>query len=434
MVIFTCQLNFEVEVCAKIFFLSLVKIMAAEELYKPKVYYVQFDGARGFLAFSILILHLHFVYIKVPSTLANFTLHSFFVASAFLITSILLRDKEKTNSFSYFFKQFYIKRILRIFPVYFGYILGVLFFAVLFKKIFHHDFAGVLTEVKHYWFLMFSFTYNFRDFFSIFSYNDAQISSNMFPHLWSISLEEQFYIIIPFLIFYLSRETLKKVCFTIILVFPIFRIIGYFYLQEHTMNLENGYYLMGFAMIRNSLFQFDAFFYGILMALYPRIELKKIRFVFYGSIIAMIIHDIVSLYIIQQKFGIPFYEMISRYDIFARSGSAMYIDVILNIGCFAFWYLIFYVNDEFPLLHNKRLVEYGKVSYGSYVYQYIFIYLTYLLLYESLKPILPLFATELICTILYLFALLQFSKLSYYKYELYFINLKDKLIAKIKKA
>ena len=65
-----------------------------------KAYFMQFDGARGFLAFSIFVLHLHFTYIKMPSTIANFTLHSFFVASAYLITKILLKDKQKFPQFN----------------------------------------------------------------------------------------------------------------------------------------------------------------------------------------------------------------------------------------------------------------------------------------------------------------------------------------------
>ena len=403
--------------------------MATGDSPKITTYYKQFDGARGLLAFSIFLLHLHFTYIKVPSTLANFTLHSFFVASAFLITSILLKDKEKTNSFSYFYKQFYIKRILRIFPVYFGYIFSLIVFALLFKKIFHHDFLGVLTEMKHCGLLMFSFTYNFRDLFSIFVSDDTHIASNMFPHLWSISLEEQFYFVIPFLIFFLSKETLKKVCFAVILIFPIIRIAGYFFLHAQTDN----YLLIGFAMIRNSIFQFDSFFYGILIALYPKIELKKIRYLFYGTVAVLIIQEIINLYAIQRTFDIPYYEMIARYDIYARCGAAMYIDILLNTGCFAFLYLVFYTKNEFPLLLERHLVEYGKFSFGSYVYQYIFIYLTYLLLYENLKPILPLFFTELICTLFCLVAIIQFSKFSYYKYELYFINLKDKFIKRLNK-
>ncbi len=404
--------------------------MATKESTKTISYFKQFDGARGLLAFSIFILHLHFVYIKAPSTLANFTLHSFFVASAFLITKILLKDKQKTNSFSYFFKQFYIKRILRIFPVYFGYIFVLLAFSIVFKLLLHHDFLGVISEIKRYGLLLFTFTYNFRDLFTIFISDDSHIASNLFPHLWSISMEEQFYFIIPFLVFYLSENALKKLCFTIILIFPIIRILGYFFLKSHTDN----YLMIGFAMIRNSLFQFDAFFYGILIALYPKIELKKIRYLFYGTVVLLIIQEVINLYAIQHTFGIPFYEMISRYDIYSRCGAAMYIDILLNVGCFSFLYLVFNTTDEFPLLQNNHLVEFGKFSYGSYVYQYLFIYLTYLLVYENLKNTLPLFFTELICTIVCLTAIIQFSKFSYYKFELYFINQKDRFISKIKKT
>ncbi len=403
--------------------------MTTKEPVKSINYFKQFDGARGLLAFSIFILHLHFTYFKVPSTLANFTLHSFFVASAFLITKILLKDKQKTTSFGFFFKQFYIKRILRIFPVYFGYIFGFMLFAVVFKLFFHHDFYGVLTEIKRYGILLFTFTYNFRDLISIFVVDDTQNTSNMFPHLWSISMEEQFYIVIPFLVFFLSEKSLKRLSFTMILIFPIIRILGYFYLHTQTDN----YFLIGFAMIRNSFFQFDAFFYGILIALYPKLELKKIRYLFYITLLALIVQEIINLYFIQQRFDIPFYEMISRYDIYARCGAAMYIDILLNVGCFAFLYLVFNTTNEFPLLLNKHLVEYGKFSFGSYVYQYIFIFLTYFLVYEFLKTRIPLFLNELICLIVCLTSIIQFSKLSYYKYELYFINMKDKLIAKLKK-
>lgn len=403
--------------------------MTTKEPVKSVNYFKQFDGARGLLAFSIFILHLHFTYIKVPSTLANFTLHSFFVASAFLITKILLKDKQKTNSFSYFFKQFYIKRILRIFPVYFGYIFGFIFFALVFKFFTHHDFYGVLTEVKRYGLLLITFTYNFRGLVSIFVVDDTMNTSNMFPHLWSISMEEQFYIVIPFLVFFLSEKSLKRLCYFMIFIFPLIRIAGYFYLRTQTDN----YFLLGFTMIRNSFFQFDAFFYGILIALYPKLELKKIRYLFYGTILAIIVQEIINLYFIQQQFGLPFHEMISRYDIYARCGAALYIDILLNVSCFAFLYLVFHTTDEFPLLLNKNLVEYGKFSFGSYVYQYIFIFLTYFIFYEFLKVRIPLFFTELICTVICLTLIIQFSKFSYYKFELYFINMKDKLIAKLKK-
>lgn len=364
----------------------------------------------------------------MPSTVANFTLHSFFVASAYLITKILLKDKQKFPQFIPFFKQFYIKRILRIFPVYFGYIFLFSFFAFFYKLTTHKDYIGIISELKRYGLLLLSFTYNFKDLIQIFKNNGSLNASPVFPHLWSISMEEQFYLTIPFLVFFLSEKSLKRLSFAVIVVFVFIRVFGYLYLRTKTDN----FLLLGFVMIRNSFFQFDAFFYGILIALYPKIELKKIRWLFYITIVALIIQEGFNLYFIQQQFDIPYYEMISRYDIYSRCGAAMYIDILLNIGCFSFLYLVFNTTNEFPLLLNNRLVEYGKFSYGSYVYQYIFILPTYFFLFQFLKVHMHLFFAELISTIICLTAIIQFSRLSYYKFELYFINKKDRFVSRIK--
>ncbi|HQO31482.1 MAG TPA: acyltransferase [Chitinophagales bacterium] len=390
-------------------------------------YFEQFDGARGLLAFSIFILHLHFTYIKVPSTLANFTLHSFFVASAYLITTILLRDKQKYVAFGSFFKQFYIKRILRIFPVYFGYIFVVLVLAILHKMILRHDLVGVLTEFKQYGYMLMTFTYNFKDLYCITQGDNSIASSNLFPHLWSISMEEQFYIIIPFLIYFLSVKSLRILSICCILLFPIIRIVGYEWLKS----ISDNNLLIGFTMIRSSVFQFDAFFYGILMAVLPPLNLKQIRRLFYLSVGLLIFQDIVNVLIIQSEYNIPAFEMISRYDIYAMNGAARYIDVLLNISCFAFLYLVFNTQNEFPLLLNNRLVEYGKFSFGSYVYQYIFILPSYYLLFKTLEIYLPVFVAELISAIICLVCIIQFSKWSYYRFELKFIKMKDYFLKKI---
>ena len=201
--------------------------MKEQKLTYSVSYYKQFDGVRGFLAFSILILHLHFKYIKVPTTLANFTLHVFFVSSAFLITKILLKDKKKAYSFKLFFTQFYIKRILRIFPVYFGYIFLLLLLAVYTKLVWYHDFAFVITEIKEHGLLLFTFSYNFKDLIAILFKDGQLFTSSLFGHLWSISMEEQFYLLIPFLIYFLSEKNLRKLAFAVIFIFPVFIFISF---------------------------------------------------------------------------------------------------------------------------------------------------------------------------------------------------------------
>ena len=407
--------------------IDFLQFMKEQKLTYSVSYFKQFDGARGLLAFSIFILHLHFTFIKVPSTLANFTLHSFFVASAFLITKILLKDKQKSPTFKSFFVQFYVKRILRIFPVYFGYIFLLILIAVFTKLTWFHDFAFVITEIKRNGWMLFTFTYNFKDLkYILLNHGEPSVSS-LFGHLWSISLEEQFYIVIPFLIYFLSEKSLKRLAFVMIFTFPVIRILGYFYLQQKTDN----YLLLGFAMIRNTFFQFDAFFYGILIALLPKIDLKIIRRFFYTTIAMIVVQEVLNLSIIQHQFGIPFYKIISQYDIYARCGASMYIDILLNASCFCFLYLVFNTEAEFPLLLNNRLVEYGKFSFGSYVYQYLFIMPCYYLIYQNLIKIMPIIFAELITAFVCLSTLMWFSRISYYSFEMYFLKKKEVLTKKL---
>lgn len=349
------------------------------------------------------------------------------MSSAFLITKILLKDKKKAFTFKQFFTQFYAKRILRIFPVYFGYIFLLLILAVITKLIWYHDLAYIITEVKAHWFLLFTFTYNFKDLIAVLFREAQMTTSSLFGHLWSISMEEQFYLLIPFLIYFLSEKTLKKLAFLIIFIFPVFRIVGYLYLLPKTDN----YLLLGFTMIRGTFFQFDSFFYGILIALMPKIDLRIIRRFFYISICVLVVQDIINLGFIQHQFNIPFYEMMSRYDIYARCGASMYIDIMVNVCCFCFVYLIFNTEDEFPLFLNERLVEYGKYSFGSYVYQYIFILPCYYLVFQNLLKIMPLFFAELITAVICLSSLMWFSRISYYSYEMYFLKKKDLLTKKL---
>lgn len=386
-------------------------------------YSKQFDGVRGLLMLTIFILHLHFEYIKVPTTLANFTLHCFFLSSGYLITSILLLSKSKASSFKQFFLVYYIKRILRIFPVYFGYLLVFLIISIGVKLVFKHDFMGVITEYKEFGIYLISFLYNFKDLICIFFKNNELGSSSMFGHLWSISMEEQFYIIIPFLVYFLSLKSLKRLSIIMIVAFAIIRVIGFAVLKTKTDNNL----LIGFCMIRCTLFQFDSFFYGILAALIVDKNIIFIRRMFYLSIIALIISECANLYKIQMLYGIPFYEMMSRYDIYALSGSAQYIDILLNVSCFFFILLLFETQNEFPLLLNKKLVEYGKYAYGAYVYQYIFILITYFFLFDNLKHRIPLIFTEIICTLFCTAGILLFSKLSFHKFEMPIINLRSKL-------
>jgi peptidoglycan/LPS O-acetylase OafA/YrhL len=143
----------------------------------------------------------------------------FFVLSGFLITDILLRMKEKLPRREFFIK-FYGRRFLRIFPLYYFYLalLTALIFwlpALNLKGVRPELNEGFLNQI---WVSLF-YLY---DFFHASAFFER---SRFFTHLWSLSVEEQFYFVWPLLIFLTPREKFKQLCLTSIGLGFVFRLV-----------------------------------------------------------------------------------------------------------------------------------------------------------------------------------------------------------------
>jgi peptidoglycan/LPS O-acetylase OafA/YrhL len=125
----------------------------------------------------------------------------FFVLSGFLITDLLLRDKSAPR----FFANFYARRCLRIWPLYYAVVLATI--ALAGASFSTRELAGLLT-----------FTSNFVMVGSgRWIYQHGPINLN---HFWSLAIEEQFYLVWPFAVYFLPVDRLKKaVGFLIILSF-----------------------------------------------------------------------------------------------------------------------------------------------------------------------------------------------------------------------
>jgi peptidoglycan/LPS O-acetylase OafA/YrhL len=168
----------------------------------------QLDGVRGVAILLVLIWH----YVRgqlVPGysivayrasnafSLAWSGVDLFFVLSGFLIAGILLDHRNTSN----FFRIFYIRRVCRIFPLYF--LLVALFFVVSiatplaaspsFEWLFHQPFP--------FWSYA-TFTQNF------FMGARGDFGPNWLGITWSLAVEEQFYLIVPLLIYFLPRRAL----------------------------------------------------------------------------------------------------------------------------------------------------------------------------------------------------------------------------------
>jgi peptidoglycan/LPS O-acetylase OafA/YrhL len=137
--------------------------------------------------------------------LGNFGVRCFFVISGFLITTLLLKEREKTGSIS--MKGFYIRRALRIFPPSLAYIgIIAICYGLGWLILYPGDLAHALTYTMNYhvhraWWL---------------------------DHLWSLSVEEQFYILWPGLIWLAGPRRGLKAAWGVVFVVPVIRAIMWF--------------------------------------------------------------------------------------------------------------------------------------------------------------------------------------------------------------
>ncbi|MBL0159485.1 MAG: acyltransferase [Bryobacterales bacterium] len=164
------------------------------------------DGLRAISIVLVLLGHLvgtqNFPnWIHPPASLASLGVRVFFVISGFLITSLLLKEWEKTGSIS--LRQFYLRRAFRIFPAFYLYIgvvavlVGAGWFAVL-----DGDFLHALTYTMNY----------------------HHPHGWPLAHLWSLAVEEQFYLIWPALFLLAGPGRAMKVAAGVILVSPFLRL------------------------------------------------------------------------------------------------------------------------------------------------------------------------------------------------------------------
>src|SRR5687767_573593 len=146
-------------------------------------YYTGLDGLRGLAILLILGYH-NFSFVPVFKH-AWLGVDLFFALSGFLITDILLKSRKSEN----YLRNFYARRVLRIFPLY--YLSLFIFFALLPDSMLLPESSGYYDANKH-WFWVY-----LQNWLFIFKTPDPTTFLN---HYWSLAVEEQFYIIWPFLL------------------------------------------------------------------------------------------------------------------------------------------------------------------------------------------------------------------------------------------
>lgn len=136
----------------------------------------------------------------------------FFVISGYLMTTIILNQKDK-NSFSY--GDFYLKRLKRIFPAYIFFIFFTLAtgaFVYLSRDIWTLQKSGGTSAL-----FVSNLLFSRGD-----SYFGAKLNENPFLHTWSLSVEMQFYFILPLILMFSPKKHLSKIILSIILISTIY--------------------------------------------------------------------------------------------------------------------------------------------------------------------------------------------------------------------
>lgn len=291
-------------------------------------YLIQIDALRFYAVFSVMIIHLY------PETLPTFNFLTvfysfipgvplFFCISGFLITGILI--KTQNGSRWNLLKIFYIRRFLRIFPIYYL-TLFVLFVVNL------NDYRS--------WFL-----YDLFYLSNIVQGLNGEFGGTIAPHFWSLAVEEQFYIFWPAVLLFIRQKWYQVIlCVLIFLVGTILMLFGENrFLISKTVGclsyLGSGAILAVFWQhYRNQLYPVIKYLWIALVALAILVVAES----YLDIIIPSKIHLLISIFmipIITVQFASGFQNKILRM-----------------------------------IFENNLIIYLGKISYGLYIFHLLMLY------------------------------------------------------------
>lgn len=284
----------------------------------------------------------------------------FFVLSGFLISGILLRMKNSLPAGRYF-KSFYGRRFLRIFPLYYFYLflLGLAAWQtdmIPFKFVQREIQTVVQPQLPH----AFLYVYDFLHA------SAGYIHTPFLSHLWSLSVEEQFYIVWPLVLILTPNEKLKPMFLTAIALGPILRWIVYLVYQSQAFPAllappHLAVYVLPFSHI-------DAFAFGAYVSQFPlpkpRIQLAALAVVIpaLGFGTQYLTRGEIRLDTLGYEFMLTgSYKFVWAYSLL-NYFFALTIHAVHRTGM----WLNFL---ETPIMRYL-----GKISYGMYVYHYAVIW------------------------------------------------------------
>jgi peptidoglycan/LPS O-acetylase OafA/YrhL len=282
--------------------------------YRP-----QLDSLRALAVLTVLFTH----FWRYDSILGELGVRLFFVLSGFLLTSILLREGEKAAELRLprrrLLGDFYVRRILRIWPIYYAALLAALVLGA----------EGIAQTFV--WHALFGSNILF---FLEQSWNPWEAA-----HLWTLAVEEQFYLVLPLVALFLPLRSLRPLFVTLILTAIGFRLV----IGVTVSGTLDFYNILPVA-------QMDALAGGALLALVQR-QTGNIRS---GKLLAWSLPVAILLDVLCRSEALRVTLVSSAYLLpmiaIVSAASAGYSGV------------------AGALLSNRAIVGLGRISYGVYLY------------------------------------------------------------------
>lgn len=343
------------------------------------------DGLRG-IAILLVVFYHSYDFVK-PSALGWLGVDIFFVLSGYLITTILIDTVGQPN----FLKNFYIRRILRIFPLYYSFIF---FFLIIFPLLANRSIVQYYIDNQIYiWTYLQNWLYAFH----------FPANASLLNHLWSLAVEEQFYLCWPLLILLIKKP--KTLFF--VMLFILILVMGMRIALILTGTIGDGAF---FPFTR-----VDGLCIGALVAL-----LHKRHIHFLSRHMALVVTGIAGLNFIFYFFnagriqGYPYFFFIG-YTTFTALFGLLVHEIVMN---------------KTPMINKPLsfapLRFIGRISYGFYLFHWPCFVLLTPLLRKHLGPHLSLSAEaqQYLFPTLSVLVAFVISIISYYGFERIFLRLK----------
>lgn len=335
-----------------------------------------FKGLDGIRCLSIVaVMYFHFT--GADGRLGILGVDLFFILSGFLITTLLLRERENTGKIN--LKLFWVRRALRIFPIYYGFIFAqlVILNAVSIDQAlvdgFYKNLPAFLTFTNN-WFVHLS--------------PDTRV---VFYHAWSLAAEEQFYLFWPLLLV-LSGATKRVIAIPSILI--LMDILITYLTKNQLLNLtQNGT--------------------AILTSLQPAICL--------GVIAAILLHHQKSFNVLAKLLNskvTPIFSSVIAVILIIFKFPNLLIHVTLTV----FLLSVIFNRDKITssILNFQPVIYIGQISYGMYIFHMAAFNAISMMVFPSLAS-----NSYQVVSMSFLFTILVASA-SFYLYEKPFMTLKTK--------